>query len=154
MALQGLLQVEAARSRHLQVEHHASGGVLRLRQQEIACRGVGPYLVALRSQHAGHAGPHGLVVVDDVHKGPAHSLCPPAVAPTRAPCAGATARVEPGSRARPSSWPAGRTIRNSAPPSSRLATVSVPSCASTIERVIDRPSPVPWALVVKNESNR
>ena len=29
-----------------------------------------------------------------------------------------------------------------------------PSCSSTICRVMDRPRPVPWGLVVKNCSNR
>ena len=116
-----LLQVEAARAGHPDVEHDATGSVpVPAAEQEFARGCVAAGLEAGRLQQAHDPGPHRVVVVDDVDD--------------RA-VLGHDGSV-------------GTVNRNVAPPPERFSAQIRPPCASTIERASGSPRPIPSFFVV------
>ena len=124
-----VLHLEAADARHPDVEDQAAGSGRRPARGGSSPRDAWvPDLVAERASAGGPAR------CARPRRRPARGRCPRGLA---------SAVMRP---------PAGSETRR--PPPSGLSAQIRPPCASMIVRAIDRPRPMPFALVVKKESNR
>src|SRR5262249_55417332 len=136
----GLVEIEAARARHPHVEQNTAGSVDRRLEKKVPGGAVDSDLVSRGAQEPRDRGSKRGIVVDDVND---RGLL------------GHVAGSGTGSdslRVRARGWgDAGRENWNVAPPFKLFSAAIVPPCASTIERQIERPSPTPCFLVVKND---
>ena len=112
------LQLQPRESRHLDIEHQATGSVARRLLQEVHARREALHLIACRRQQPRKALPNGRAVVDDIDDGPRrhHPVY---------------------------SGAAGRLNVSVTPAPVLFSARSWPPCASIREREIERPIPSP-----------
>src|SRR4029079_5145058 len=118
------LHVDARQAGHPQVEQHAVGGLRARPLEKRLARRELARREAMQAQQQRERIAHGVVVVDDRdQRGVARRHC------------------------------ASGTVKQNALPGARVSCQRRPPCASTIERLIASPSPVPLAFVITNGSN-